>query len=433
LFARDAVRLRRFVPMLILPLCACAPGDPGQIDQSALIERPAPGNPRDIVPATVPFTLDAQRVLLEVAFETPGGGARKALVWFNMGMPAPVLSKTLYRELGIDRGQPLRLSIGEDAIEVASAAVIDGDGGVGAPDFVHLFAPRRVEAMLPAAILQHYAVTLDYQRRTFTLAPPGARETGGVAAPCAVNPKTGLVTVEAAVAGSVYPVVIDAGSGYSWLRGDVVAKWLAAHPEWRRATGAVGQSNANMIDLAFEKEGVVVRAPEVSIGAVVLKNVGLLGTGPIPARFPDSQLGDFFWDNWGKGAAGPVIGWLGGNVLKDFRLTIDYPNQMTYWRRETDADAHDLDQVGLTLVRRSDRYFVGAIVRKASPGGADDHAVDGVEIGDELVAVGDLNVLGAPKDAVLAALHGKPGDRRRLVLEHGGARREIDAAVTAFD
>jgi hypothetical protein len=412
--------------MLIFPLGACAPGEPGQIDQSSSIERPAPGDSRDIVPATIPFTLDAQRIILEVAFRTPDGGSRKTLVWFNMGMPAPVLSKALYRELGIDRGQPLRLAIGSGLIEIAPAAVVDGDGGVGAPDFANFFAPRRIEAMLPAAIFQRFAVTLDYRCRTLTLTQPGAQNADGVAARCAVNPKTGLVTVEAAIAGAVYPVVIDAGSGYSWMRGDIVAKWLASHPEWRRASGAVGQSNANMIDLAFEKEGVVLRPSEISIGDLRLQNVGLLGT-------EDGLIGDLFLDNWGKAASGPVIGWLGGNVLKDFKLTIDYPNRMTYWRRETYGDSHDLDQVGLTLVRRSDRYFVGGIVRKPNIGDADDLTVGGVEIGDELVGVDGLNVQGAPKDAVLAALHGKPGERRTLVVEHGGARRAVDAAVTAFD
>ena len=84
-------------------------------------------------------------------------------------------------------------------------------------------------------------------------------------------------------------------------------------------------------------------------------------------------------------------------------------------------------------MRRSDRYFVGGIVRKANIGGADDPTVGGVEIGDELVEVDGLNVQGAPKDAVLAALHGKPGERRTLVVEHGGARRAVEAAVTAFD
>jgi hypothetical protein len=33
----------------------------------------------------------------------------------------------------------------------------------------------------------------------------------------------------------------------------------------------------------------------------------------------------------------------------------------------------------------------------------------------------------------ISNLHGTPGERRRLVVEHGGARRAVDASVTAFD
>jgi hypothetical protein len=350
-----------------------------------------------------------------------------------MGMADPVLTKPLYRELEIDRGQPLRIRIGEATVRIASGAVVDGDGGIGVPDFTHLFAPRAVEAMLPAGVLQQFVVTLDHAHRTMTLAKPDGQRIDGLAVPCTINPKTGFVTIEAMVGGRAYPVVIDAGSGYSWMRGDVVAQWLTSHPEWRRAEGAVGQSNANMVDYAFEKAGVVARVPEMSLGPIRLKNVGVLGTGAILGPFLDGLVGDLFWDNWQKGAGRPVVGWLGGNVLKNFKVTIDYPNRTTYWRQQATPDAHDLDQVGLTLVRRQDRYFIGGIVRKADPGTIEDLAVRGVDIGDELVAVDGLLVEGAAKDKVLSALHGKPGDRRTLIVEQGGVRRRVDAVVSAFD
>src|SRR5262249_47653432 len=197
--------------------------------------------------------------------------------------------------------------------------------------------------------LQRFVVTLDYRQKTLTLARPGAQKIEGVAVPCAINPKTGLVTIGISIEGDVYPLAIDAGAGYTWVRGNVVARWLTAYPEWLRAQGAVGQSNANMVDYDLEKEGVVARLPQMSIGSVALRGVGLLGTGSILGRFADSLLGDLFWDNWQKLAAGPVVGWLGGNILKNFKLTIDYPNRVTYWQKQAEPDIHDLDQVGLTL------------------------------------------------------------------------------------
>ena len=381
----------------------------------------------------VPFILDSQRILLEVTFETPNGGRRKALVWFNMGMAAPVFSKPLYRELAVGQRQTLQITIGNQKIELASNEAVDGDGGIAVPDFRHLFAPRPVEAMLPASLLQNFVVTLDYQRRIFVLAESGAQKPDGVAVPCLINPKTGVVAVEAEIGGAVYPLAIDAGGGYSWMRGDVTRNWLADHPAWRRTEGAVGQANANMVDFDFEKKGIVFRIPEVTLGALRLGNVGALGTAPILGSLGDAVFGDLFWDNWRKAAPAPVVGWLGGNVLKDYKLTIDYPNRMTYWRKQRQADPHELDQVGLSLVRREDRYFVGEIVREADMEGAKAPTIEDVEIGDELVAVDGAVVRGAAKDAVLSALHGKAGEQRRLVLERGGSRIEVDAAVTSFD
>jgi hypothetical protein len=43
-----------------------------------------------------------------------------------------------------------------------------------------------------------------------------------------------------------------------------------------------------------------------------------------------------------------VVGWLGGNVLKNFRVMVDFPRHTTYWEGESDLDPHDLDQVGVT-------------------------------------------------------------------------------------
>jgi hypothetical protein len=414
-------------------LGACSLGEPSQFDTAASNKYPSSPVSSAVASSTVPFMLDTQRILLDVSFEKSDGAPRKALVWFNMGMAAPVLSKPLYRELAIDRDRPLRMRIGDMAIDVGSAAIVDGDGGISVPSFAHLFAPRTVEAMLPGGALQQFVVVLDYKRRTLTLARAGAQKISGVAVPCAINPETGLVTLDASIGGDVYPVVIDAGTGYSWMRGDAVARWLTSHPEWRRAQGAVGQSNANMVDYAFEKDGTVARVPEVSLAAVRLRNVGLLGTGPILGRLGDSLIGDLFWDNWRKSATGPVVGWLGGNVLKNFKLTIDYPNRITYWQKQAEPDVHDLDQVGLTLVRRADRYFIGGVVRKPNPGDVDNSTVQGAEIDDELIAVDGVNVRGAAKDTVLSALHGRPGEQRVIVIERGGVRHEVDTFVTGFN
>jgi hypothetical protein len=373
----------------------------------------------------VPFTLDAGRILLEIELQRPGGGTRRALAWFNMGMSAPILTAALYRELGIDRGEPLRITVAGAVLEAPAGDVTDGDGGLAAPSFAHLFAPRPVEAMLPASLLRDHRLVLDYGRRLFAITGGGEGAPAGVAVPIELNEKTGFATVAARVAGASAAFVIDAGSGYSWMRGAVLDRWLAAHPDWRRAKGAVGLANNNMLDFAFETEGVVARLPEMAIGSLSVTNLGVLGTAPVLGAL-DGIFGDVFWDNWQKSATRPVVGWLGGNALRNFELTIDYPARMSYWRAQAASDPHDLDQIGVTLVRRESRYFIGGLARRSEatePDRAD------IAVGDELVGVGDMDARGAGKAAVLAALAGKPGETRLLRLERDGRRFATSMSV----
>jgi hypothetical protein len=380
-------------------------------------------------PKSVPFILDSNRILLDVVFTTPDGRERKAFAWFNMGMASPILTHDLYRELGIDRGGILQVRIGERQLEARADQVVDGDGGVGVPTFAHLFAPRRVEAMLPAQMIKDYVLRIDYGRRLFSLDTPGAKRPAGIAVPILINAQSGVAAVEAQIDDETRALAIDAGSGYSWMRGDVTRDLLTRHPDWRRAHGAVGAANANMVDFAFEKEGDVMRIPNVRIGDLKFDQLGFLGTAPVLGSLAEGIFGDLFWDNWRKAAPAPVIGWLGGNALRDYELTIDYPNRMSYWRRQRAPDPRELNQPPITLVREGERYMIGGIAR---PRTQLQPLLD-IDVGDELLAIDGRAARGASKDEVLAALHGAPGERKRLILDRRGARVETDVAVEGFE
>lgn len=186
-----------FIAILFLSFMVCRPScEPATAKDAHL----AASNARILDVETIPFILDAQRILMTVTFKTPDGGPRTALAWFNMGMPAPVLTKALYRELGLDRGPPLTMKLGGFSSEAAAETVIDGDGGLANPDFAQRFAPHPVEAILPAAFFQQAIITLDYEHRTLTLTQPGGRKPAGVAVPFVLNPKTGLIAVDVEVA-----------------------------------------------------------------------------------------------------------------------------------------------------------------------------------------------------------------------------------------
>ena len=141
--------------------------------------------------------------------------------------------------------------------------------------------------------------------------------------------------------GSSYPITIDNGSAYTWIRQSAGRTWLAAHPEWERGVGAVGSSNMMMSGTAIETAGTLLRIPRLAAGPLVLSDVGALAVGP--GKIENLDLFDWY----SQKNAGPVVGWIGGNVLKAYRITIDYPNRVMYWQKQGGPDTHDLDQVGL--------------------------------------------------------------------------------------
>jgi len=156
---------------------------------------------------------------------------------------------------------------------------------------------------LPAGILQNYQVRFDYAGQTMTLAQPATLPIQGTAVPFRLNPKTGLIAIEANIDGQTYPITLDNGSGYTWIRQATARQWFARHPDWERGTGAVGPSNMRMADDGIETAGALARIPEIELGSLSILQVGAL------AIAPDNQGHDFM-DWYSKKNTVSVIGWL---------------------------------------------------------------------------------------------------------------------------
>ena len=172
-----------------------------------------------------------------------------------------------------------------------------------------------------------------------------------------------------------------------------------------------------------EASGVLARIPEIIVGQLALKDVGILGAAD--GRSPAAGVNLLDW--YSSKNEVPVIGWIGGNVLKDFRLTIDYPSRTIYWLQDSDPEANDLDQVGLTLRSERGEYFVESVARKNGV-----PTVEGVLPGDQLIRAGDLELRGATWGQIYGAMHGRPGEPRKLVLDRDGRRVTAVAHVTRF-
>ena len=378
---------------------------------------------------TVPFIFDDNRVFAQLDFVRADGTLRKVLAFVDLGTPALVLDKKLHEELQVGQGKPVILRVGHLEMKVDSSAVeTDTDLGLTGPNGKRTVP---VEAVLSGSVLTNYELVVDYAKRTLMVAQANTLKSTGDAVPCRINEKTGMVSITTEIDGRPYALAVDTGSAYSWVREDVAEQWTKAHPDWERGKGAVGEANMQSRTGGAQARATILRLPEIKLGSLSLKQVGVLGIAPeappIPPAPGQSKVEGSFFDWYSKKAPEPVIGWLGGNVLRGFRLMIDFPRRTTYWERVSDLDPHELDQVGVTLEKRSDGYFIAGIAQKSGK-----PTVDTVRVGDKLIQVDDVVLSSATRGAIFAALHGKPGEVRMLVVERDGQQLTVPAKVTAF-
>lgn len=359
--------------------------------------------------------LDGSRIYAELTFVLPDGTLRIALAFVDMGSPSMIVSEALFKDLQLEQKRSLDFRVGDLPVAVDSSLVTK-DSWLP----FSISENRQVEALLPAGVMRNYQVVLDYARRSMTFAVPGTLKTDGVPIPFRINEKTGLIAIDVSIDGHSYPITIDCGSAYTWIDKSVALPWLAAHADWERGIGAIGPSNMRMADDGIEAAGTLLRIPEIRAGTLQFRQVGGLAIGPSKTNW------DFIAWYSAKNPQ-PVIGWLGANVLQNFRIVLDYPNRISYWSLQSELDTHDLDSVGLTLTSSGGSYRVAAIAsRHGKP------TVVGVEIGDLLLQVDALATTNSRRGAILSALHGAPGDVRTLVLERKGKRLNVQAKVAAF-
>jgi hypothetical protein len=385
--------------------------------------------PANLPPTAIPLTIEGDQILFEVEAEGPKGKKRKLLVNLNMGHGFSGWQKHVYDELGFVRHTPVKFRIGPVPIETAAgmSAMFD-DAAYPKRQLIVFFFTHKVEGMVETGVLQNFDIALDYSKKTLTLASPGTLPHDGEAVPIRLKPETGVATVDVMVDGKPYPMVIDTGGPYTWIRPGISAGWLTAHPDWARGKGAVGQANYWMSDVPAEQEGTLIRVPEAQIGSLKIANFGVLGTDPRMGGTFGTDSTEALYDDWQKNnTPGGEVAWLGANILKHYRITIDYKARMSWWKKIDDIDPHELDQVGISFVYDKGVYSVGRVVTKDGK-----PTVTGVEKGDKIVSIDDAPVKAWSRDQLFAALGGKPGDLHRVTVERDGKTLTLSLPVTAF-
>jgi hypothetical protein len=331
------------------------------------------------------------------------------------------MAEPLARDLGLDLSGPVsegdegerfasvkstpqvRLGIMGIDLKDVRAAVVLGKKTIG-PGI-------DAEGLFPGHLLARYQVVFDYLAREFTLALPGTLKMKGTRLSTPVSEKWGFARMEAQIEGKSYGFLLDSGAAYTMVSQQVLDDWRSTHPDWAVLNGAVGA--ANMVG-DFDPKALMLRLPKVAFGPLQITGVGVV-----------SRRAGMFEHWMSRDMTAPIIGAIAGNVLRGFRVQIDYAQGATYLEQTGKLDSTDLDTIPLILNPQADgTYVVSGVAQQAGQ-----PLMEGIAVGDKLVNIDSFAVDGKSLGEVLDALRGKPGQIRNLVLERGGKQITVFARV----
>jgi len=357
---------------------------------------------------TVPLIVEGNVPMIDVDLTGADGKMHRGRFVLDSGGGAFIVTERLAKDLGMKPTGPARPEDGGSyAPTLAPAGRVGGMSlnlrGVRSAILMgedRFDARDAADGLFPGQLLERYHVVFDYPGRKFTLAPPGSMQPRGTAIAARLRSDNGFPRIELSLGGRVFGFLLDTGASYTMISRVKLEEWSAAG--WPRHTGASGF--ANMVGGRMENEALMTRIPELRTGELVLEGVGAVSR-------PDGTF-----EKWMSGMMpAPIVGSIAGNVLRNFRVEIDYKGGMVYLERTGSADVNDMDTVAVTLR--------GGPVISAS-------ADPQLHTGDKLITVDGVPVVGKSLSQVNELLRGKPGDKKKLEVEREGKKVEVEAAVT---
>jgi hypothetical protein len=274
---------------------------------------------------TVPLIIEGNRPYVDVAFRRPDGSTRSARFLVDSGGGGFIITEPIARDLGLKWENTIREGedtfgfptvtprafVGEMPLDLDPKRVLVA---VGADKMLPRAPGGRREGVFPGHLLARYHVVFDYPNGKFTLARPGALNPKGIALSMPVSKSSGFPRIEIEVDGTAHGFLLDTGASFTMVSEILLNTWGKAHPEWPRHPGAFGEA--------------------ATLGGQTLETMFLPG-----GRWGTVSLGEFGVTSQSKGTfenymssmmTSPIVGSIGGNVLKRFRVELDYPNEKVY-------------------------------------------------------------------------------------------------------
>jgi hypothetical protein len=382
---------------------------------------PAPQAPPKVV--TVPATFDHNRIIVDVYVPAMKGITERVRAWIDTGNPELFESGHVAQVNG--RGGPCEglmcspnapTGVVVNDMDISFEGVKQADFPIGSADTA-LIPGVKAEMNLPSSVLRHYDVLIDFPGRKVTIGTPGSIRFNGVSAKVQINPDTGVITVPGKIDNKKYDLELDLGSPMSSLSSGLFDALAAAHPDWPHMTGAVGPVSEWGTD---QMKSTVMRLDRLQFGPLFLANVPVVALGRDRMEVPGRL----------ENVAG--AGLVGSEALQNYRVGIDYAHSMVYFDIGRMFNFPDFDVVGLVLRPEHDGEF--SILGVADFDGKPSVATgpDGVQPGDQLIAVDGISVRGSTMGQVWSLLGGTPGQERKLTIERAGREFVVAADVMHF-
>jgi len=367
--------------------------------------------------ATVPFHLDHNRIIVDVAVPLPNGDSKHVRAWVDNGDPTLNITEDLARALGLRSPDKLggdssdtiakrrSIYLGNMLIDLSKIPITEI-----LPDMPSL----GVEMNIPSSVLRSYDVIVDYPRGELTLSSQGACTFRGKKVSAIVNDGNGLIQIAGSIDGRAYNLALDLGTPVCFIAGDLLSGWQRAHDSWLHMVGAI--SIANLWGLDGESLCELLRIPEINYGGLVLSSV-------IAVSFEKDRF-----DYFEKRAGVPTIGLIGADALLNYRVGLDYAHSSVYFQKSGDRALTHLDVVGLILHPEADGRY--SILGVANIGGFS--AVPGVKPKDILLDINNKPVTGLTMGNIWSMLKGNPGSARILTISREGRQFRVKAKVYRF-
>lgn len=254
-------------------------------------------------------------------------------------------------------------------------------------------AGRRVDGILGYDVIHRFVTTVDYERQTVSFGAPRPEPAlGRQVVPFTL--RQGWIIVKTRVnGGEEEEMILDTGASLTTFSRERARRLGLDVSRARPTTLMLPIGRVTYLPHRLRQVEFAGRALADSAAVVVATREGLFTSGT------ETSL-------------------LGANVLRHFRLTIDYGRRqlLVEPHQSFKSDPDEYTSIGVLPKLRDGRFYVSGVVN-SSP--ADE---EGIEIGDEIVELGGLGVDQYSFGGLVDALRGPENSEVDLTLQRGQRR-----------